>query len=284
MPQRVLLPLTVLLGTAAFGTVLWATTHTQPEAHASVAAPAVPPPEPTVDVLVAAHALPIGRTVGAADVQGRALPAKAVLPDVLRDTREVRRGLFGAMLRTPVPAGGLLLGAALLHPGDSGYLAAMLPPGTRAVTIGVDAVSGVAGLVAPGDVVDLLLTRNLTDPTSPALSRTTSETVLTGLRVVATDRDLFRGDRPEGPPPALRLITFQATQEQAERILIASQLGRLALSVCPPGEHPNAQLPRPLTAADLASGALPPSAGPAAPGADTLHVFEGNSDPKDYHF
>ena len=54
----------------------------------------------------------------------------------------------------------------LLRPRDRGFLASVLAPGTRAVSIAVDAVSGVSGLVWPGDHVDIVLTHEIERQTS----------------------------------------------------------------------------------------------------------------------
>ena len=51
--------------------------------------------------------------------------------------------------------------ADVLRPRDRGFLAAVLAPGTRAVSIAVDPVSGVGGLIWPGDRVDVILTQEI---------------------------------------------------------------------------------------------------------------------------
>src|SRR5687767_5791818 len=72
--------------------------------------------------------------------------------------------------------------ARVVQPGERGFLAAVLKPGYRAVTVNVSASTGVAGFVFPGDRVDLVLSR------SAGEKRFVSETVLTDLRVVGTDQ------------------------------------------------------------------------------------------------
>ena len=76
------------------------------------------------------------------------------------DTPAARTELFGAMVRRNLATGDVVLSADALNPGDRGFLAAVLGPGMRAVTVGVDAVSGLAGLIWPGDRVDLILTQS----------------------------------------------------------------------------------------------------------------------------
>ena len=74
----------------------------------------------------------------------------------------------------------------------------MLRPGIRAVTIGVDAITGISGLIWPGDHVDLILTQEIARPGSTDKS-VVSETVLTDVRVIAVDQ---RAPCRELPPEA----------------------------------------------------------------------------------
>ena len=55
-----------------------------------------------------------------------------------------------------------------MRPGDHGFLAAVLAAGMRAVTVGVDATTGAAGLIWPGDRVDLILTQTIQAATTAA--------------------------------------------------------------------------------------------------------------------
>ena len=73
----------------------------------------------------------------------------------------------------------------VLRPTDGGFLAAVLAPNHRAVSVAVDAVSGTAGLIWPGDRVDLILTQTNDEAGVPLGRRTFGETVLRDLRVIA---------------------------------------------------------------------------------------------------
>ena len=76
----------------------------------------------------------------------------------------------------------------------------------RAVSVGVDPVSGTAGLIWPGDRVDLVLTQSIEDKDQPSDRRVSGETVLTNLRVIAVDQQLVQGGHGDpttaGTPPA----------------------------------------------------------------------------------
>jgi len=82
------------------------------------------------------------------------------------------------MVRQSLPAGTPILPGAVIRPGDHGFLAAVLRPGMRAVSVGVDAVTGTAGLIWPGDRVDLLLTQSLSGANLPPGRQVAAETVL----------------------------------------------------------------------------------------------------------
>src|SRR4029079_13746900 len=103
-----------------------------------------------------------------------------------------RSELLGALIRRNLAKGDLLLTSDALNPGDRGFLAAVLGSGMRAVTVGVDAVSGLSGLVWPGDRVDLILTQAQDRADIPLARRVSGETVLHDVRVLAIDRQLIQ--------------------------------------------------------------------------------------------
>jgi pilus assembly protein CpaB len=124
----------------------------------------------------------------------------------------------------------------VLNPGDHGFLAAVLGTGKRAVTVGVDPVSGTAGLIWPGDHVDVVLTQAIDEKEQPLDRRISGETVLTNVRVIAVDQQLVQGGQgaqanPTAVANANRTVTLEATTFDAERIAVASRLGRLSLVV-----------------------------------------------------
>jgi pilus assembly protein CpaB len=120
----------------------------------------------------------------------------------------------------------------LLRPRDRGFLAAVLRAGTRAISVGVDVVTGAAGLIWPGDQVDLILTQELAVTDAPLARRVIGETVLSDVRVIAVDQQFTQGAGTEGLPSRVaRTVTLEVTGEQAERVAVASRLGRIALTV-----------------------------------------------------
>ncbi|WP_270936086.1 Flp pilus assembly protein CpaB [Falsiroseomonas oryzae] len=246
----------------------------------AVAAPA-PLPQPTaVRVLAAARALPSGTLLNEADLVSVEMPAAP--PDALLANAATQAEFRGALVRRFVPPGAPLTREDLLHPGERGFLAAVLRPGHRAISIGVDAATGAGGLVAPGDLVDLVLVQNFNPAETPAARRVTAETVLTRLRVIAIDQQITQGGQNGslGVQRVARTVTLEVTPEAAERVAVAEQLGRLAVTVRPAlDEHLEARTVVPVFGGDV-SNALGSPTGQAPA---RMRVFQG-SDATDVTF
>ena len=118
-------------------------------------------PPATEQILVAATLLQGGSLLQPADITSAPVLVSALPPGADLDTPENRSALIGSMVRTSITQGTPILDDSIIHPGDHGFLAAVLAPGMRAVTVGVDVVSGSDGLIWPGDSVDVLLTQTI---------------------------------------------------------------------------------------------------------------------------
>lgn len=195
---------------------------------------AEPPAALTVDVLVTAHNIPVGTLVREEDLARRAAPADAVPNGALIDTPDRRASLRGALLRHYLDAGAIIASGDVLYPRDRGFLAAVLSPGARAVSIGVDAISGNGGLIWPGDRVDLILTQELDQKDTPAAKRFVGETVLSDVRVVAVDQSIAQGGMASGDSTIGRIartVTLEVTPRQSERVALAAHIGKITLAV-----------------------------------------------------
>jgi pilus assembly protein CpaB len=247
---------------------------------------AAPPAE---QILVASGLLQAGSLLQPTDLSAASVPVSAVPDGATLDTPANRSALIGSMIRTPISPGSPILASAVIHPGDHGFLAAVLAPGMRAVTVGVDAVSGAAGLIWPGDHVDILLTQTLDDPSVPLGRRIAAEVVLQDVRVIATGQQLVQGqvtaDPSKAPAPPATTVTLEVTADQAERCEVATHLGPLSLVV---------QSSQPLPASAQVSVAAPVWADqvspalsnvhPVSPVISTVHVFQGDSGGEDFSF
>jgi pilus assembly protein CpaB len=139
---------------------------------------------------------------------------------------------MGAVVRRPLAIGEPIVDGNLVKPGDRGFLAAVLDPGMRAVSVPVDEASSNAGLIFPGDRVDLILTQTIEPNGESAGSRRVSETVLQDVRIIAMGRELTSegGADGEGGKPA-RTATLEATPAAAEKVALVTELGKLSLSL-----------------------------------------------------
>lgn len=145
------------------------------------------------------------------------------------------KSLVGTVARLPIAAGQPITNARIVRPGEQGFLAAALKPGMRAITVGVSETSGIAGLVFPGDRVDLLLTHEIANSTGQTgEKRHASETVLENIRVLAIDQSLSHqtdAKQTAGPAVVGKTATIEVNPKQAEMVAVAGTLGALSLSL-----------------------------------------------------
>ena len=237
----------------------------------AIAAPA-PVPPPMVRVLATTRPLPSGTLLNDTDMVILELPSAP--DDALLATPATQSEFRGALVRRFVPPGQFLTRDDLLHPGERGFLAAVLRPNQRAISIGVDAVTGAGGLVAPGDLVDLVLVQNFDAAEAPAARRVTAETVLTRLRVIAIDQQIQQGGQAGSVTQRVaRTITLEVTPEQAERVAVAEQLGRLAITVRPAmDENMELRTAMPIFGGDVSSAL----GGSAIPTPARMRVIQGD--------
>jgi pilus assembly protein CpaB len=184
------------------------------------------------EVLVAATTLPAGSLLRAKDVAWRqggpaepgqiarpAVPAGNSAPELDHQAREV----YGATLRSNIMAGEPITRGALVKPGDRDFLEVVLSPQARAIAIPVAAGGAGTGILYPGDRVDVILTQTFkNDP--PLARRSVGETVVEDLRVLAIDA-------LDARPNSGRTVTLEVTPEEAERVNVAIELGKLSLTL-----------------------------------------------------
>jgi pilus assembly protein CpaB len=243
---------------------------TSPTPH-QAQAPSAPAPS-TVNYLVAAHALPAGTLArdedfGVKSVASAELPAGALI-----DSPEIRGSLHGALVRRYIDPGMPIIREDVIRVRDRGFLAAVLEPSMRAISISVDAASGVAGLIWPGDRVDVILTQDLEAGASVGW-RIASETVLRDIRVIAVDQDIAQGGAPSPAATSGRVpstVTLQVTPEDADKVAVAQHLGHLSLTVraISDGGGDATTLSKPVFSKDVSSFL-------AGPSGFTVRVIEG---------
>jgi pilus assembly protein CpaB len=248
---------------------------------ARVEAPPVVAPAPRVRMLVAARPLSIGTLLKDDDLREMEVSGDSVPDGAFVGGQESLAELRGALLRRFVDPNTPIVRTDVLRPRDRGFLAAVLRPGTRAISIGVDVVTGASGLIWPGDEVDLILTQNLNTGDQGRESpgrRVVGETILSAVRVIAVDQQISHsGSDATAGRVVARTVTLEVTPEQAERVAVAMQLGRISLVVRSIEGVPEATGPRPslVFGSDVSSALTGPQA--PEPTAPRMRVIQGGT-------
>jgi len=197
-------------------------------------ATAAPAPRPEKAVLVAAVDLPAGSFVQPGNVRWQTWPDVDLPPSYFVKGVRSEEEAVGAVVRYALAAGQPLTDGGLVKPGERGFLAAVLAPGMRAVSVPVDEASANAGLIFPGDRVDLVLAQSVgadgSEGGPSGRARRAAETVLEDVRVLAMGRRLKVGEGEEGAIQA-RTVTLEVTPADAERVALVTELGKLTLSL-----------------------------------------------------
>ena len=175
---------------------------------AKAAAPVV-----TTQVVLAAHTLEVGTVLKEEDIKLTPWPGIVPQGAILKAQDVVGRGVI-----TPIYEKEPLIESRLAPKGAGGGLAAMIPPGLRAVAIRVNEVVGVAGFVVPGMRVDVLISG--TSPRIDGSLGTVTRTLLQNLEVLSAGQD-FKKDA-EGKPILVQVVNLLVTPEQAEQLALAS--------------------------------------------------------------
>jgi pilus assembly protein CpaB len=230
----------VLLGLAAavgFGTIKlarqWLATEraAQVTSQGTVSAEAPVAPVAAVYVLVAGRDLGAGMFLTDRDIRWQAWPDETLAPGYLVKDEHDPASLIGAVVRSRIAAGEPVTAQRVARPGDRGFLAAVLNPGMRAVAVPVNERSGLAGLIFPGDRVDVILSHQLVETSEDSRTstlRNVSETVLHDLRVLAIDQTT--NDQATDPHLG-KTVSLEVTPQQAEAIAVVLQLGTVSLSL-----------------------------------------------------
>ncbi len=188
-----------------------------------------PPPPPSEAVLVSAHDLGFGSVVADGDVRWQPWPKDQVPPGTIARSLQPNAidNVKGAIVRSNFSAGEPLRADRLVKGNGSGFMAAVLPSGMRAVAIDLidQGKSAAGGFILPNDRVDVIRTFHPDDaPASFA-----SETILSNIRVLAIGQSIQEkaGERTVIGGTA----TLEMMPEQAEKVILAQRTGQLTLAL-----------------------------------------------------
>ncbi len=186
----------------------------------------------TVDVLVAKTHIGIGQNVTPRDVEWQAWPASVNGGNFIRRTDHPRaiESLSGSIARAPFVAGEPIRNAKLVMAKGSGFMAAILPSGMRAISIGVSPTTAASGFILPNDRVDIILTKR--DRVAEKQTGTevhTAETILSDVLVLAIDQTI---EEKNGQKVVVgKTATLELTPNQVETVELARQTGSLSLAL-----------------------------------------------------
>src|SRR5712664_2429807 len=196
-----------------------------------------PPPEPvvqlqTVDVLVAKSDIGLGQSVTPGDVQWQAWPAATASNSFIRrnERPDATTQIAGTIARAPFIAGEPIREPKLVKANGSGFMAAILPTGMRAISTEISPETGAGGFILPNDRVDVILSKREKNPdrTGPA-DVINSEIILANVRVLAIDQAPKEKDGQNAVVG--KTVTLELKPEQAETLARARQSGTLSLAL-----------------------------------------------------
>ena len=190
-----------------------------------------PPPIAISNVLVATSNLQPGEAISAALVRWQKWPTSSVDPGFIQQTGAVSAAaaVAGTVARAPIVAGEPITYTKIIRSDATGFMAATLQPGMRAVSIPVTIASVAGGFILPNNHVDIILTEISSD--SP--KRATSRTVLADVRVLAIDQTTA----DKSPKSDAKTVTLELSPDQVQTISRAQASGALSLALRALGDH-----------------------------------------------
>jgi pilus assembly protein CpaB len=195
------------------------------------------PPPPvvqlqTVDVLVAKADISLGQSVKPEDMQWQTWPASAASNTFIRRSErpDATTQIAGSIARAPFIAGEPIREQKLVKGNGSGFMAAILPAGMRAVSTEISPETGAGGFILPNDRVDVILSKREKNPDHAASGESAqSEIILSNIRVLAIDQAPKEKDGQNAVVG--KTVTLELKPEQAETLARARQSGTLSLAL-----------------------------------------------------
>jgi pilus assembly protein CpaB len=231
MRAKTILAVLFLISLAVAAVVILRAIPSQVDANANA---------PREEILVATVPLAAGTLLRAQDVRWQSVTRPVESGEILRPSEAARQikpeldegsraEVYGAAVRPAhnIAAGESIRRGNIVKPGERDFLQVVLTPGARAIAIPVATGGASTGLLFPGDRVDVILTQNFKGESTVITRRSVSETVVENLRVLAIDT-------PDAKAPSGsfgRTVTLEATPQQAEKINVATELGKLSLTL-----------------------------------------------------
>jgi len=196
----------------------------------------------TVQVVAAAEDLPAGKRIGSSDVKLLTIDRKDLPKGALFKTSDaVDRAVLA-----PLVSNELVLNGKLAAQGGGEGMTALIEPGLRAVSVQVNEISSVSGFIQPGTRVDVLFTRQFSNGDAA------TTTLLQDVKVIAYGKQLAPQSKANSEDATkTNAVTLLVTEEEAEKLALAIQRGRIQLVLRNPLDDDIVENSEPVSAADL---------------------------------
>lgn len=240
----------VCAGSAIYLSNVWL--ESQFNRFQTVEAPqAVAPEKPKIKIVVAAKPLQYGVALAPGVIKEIEWPADAIPAGAFSATTDLITSEGARLVLTPMALNEPILKSKITNPGEAASLSAMLEDGYKAVTVRVDDVLGVAGLITPGDRVDVLWTR--VQGQGARADETYTEVLLRGVRVLALDQTVDDGSNAERATAGFaKAVTIEVSTLQSQKVALATSTGKLFLALQHVAEN-NSGTTRRVTMSDLSA-------------------------------
>ncbi|MFV0472706.1 MAG: Flp pilus assembly protein CpaB [Pikeienuella sp.] len=249
--MRLVALIILVFGVALAGGAVFFASERYASVEAALARQAAEEPEAgprveTAPVVVAARALRYGETLDADAVRVVEFPKEAAPENGFASIDDIlgQNGDRRVVLRTIEPNEPILK-AKVTGFGERATISAQLTPGMRAFTLQIDTVSGVAGFLLPNDRVDVYLTRNDRDGL-------TANLIMQNVKVIAVDQF---AEQDANRARVARTATVEVSPEDAQKLALAQQIGRISLSLRQIDETATSEEVRPVAISDVVASA-----------------------------
>jgi pilus assembly protein CpaB len=192
-------------------------------------APVVERPVDAIKVLVARSDLPLGTVATEQSFRWQDWPKDAISPSFLTSAAKPNAltEYSGYIARAPILSGEPITENKVIKAGSGGILAAILPPGMRAISTKIDEKTAVAKLILPNDHVDVILTQR--KRSKGGNEDAVSDTLFRNVRILAIGQQI---EAKEGKKNAEgNVATLELTPKQSELLALANTMGEISLSL-----------------------------------------------------
>lgn len=186
----------------------------------------------STQVLVAAKDIGLGEIVAEHHFTWQKWPSDGVRPGMITEARSSQmRDLAGSIARAPIIAGEPITVQKLIKAGQGGVVAAILPPGFRAVSTRIEPRTAVGGLILPNDHVDVILIRTMKSRSGK--EDPVADTLFRNVRVLAIGQQIepSTGKKSADSSGGTTTATLELTPRQAELLALANTMGEITLSL-----------------------------------------------------